>query len=172
MLHDIFLIAGIYVLFGGLISWYQTSKFFKRSEKTKAVVVSHQYQTSVNKEEETETSFPIFQYNNPKTGAEFRVQSNVSEHLGVRQEIEIFFDPNDPENAKIADLFHTWMIPISVTFLGVFFSFIGILARNTVTNTYSFVDKIIIVFLAIVFILALSKSLQIMANDPFIHRKF
>ena len=171
MLHNIFLIAGLYLLFGGLISWYQTSKFFQRCEKTKAVVVSHKINTSINNEK-TKTLFPIFQYRNPKTGTEYYVQSNVSKHLNDGQEIEVFFDPNNPENARIADLYHTWMIPISVTFLGVFFTFIGILVRNSVTNTYRLFDKIIIVFLAIVFILALGKLLQILLNVSFMHRKF
>ena len=172
MLQNIFLIAGLYVLFGGIISWYQTSKFFKRCEKIKAVVVSHHYQTSIDNEEKTINSFPIFQYNHPKTGIEYRVRSNVSEHLEKGQEVEILYDPKNPENAKIADLSHSWMIPISVTFLGVFFSFIGILARNTVTDSYGFYDRIILVFLAIVFIFTLSKSLQIILKEPSIYRKY
>ena len=172
MLHNIFLIAGLYVLFGGLISWYQTSKFFQRCEKTKAVVVSHKNQTSINNQEKNKTLFPIFQYYHPKTGIEYNVQSNVSKHFNDGQEIEVFFDPNNPENARIADLAHTWMIPISVTFLGVFFSYIGILVRNSVTDTYWLFDKIIIVFLAIVFIFTLGKLLQMILNDSFMHRKF
>lgn len=172
MLQNIFLIAGLYILFGGLLSWYQTNKFFRRCEKTKAVIVSHHYQTNNKKQEKTKASFPILQYIHPKTGIEYRIKSNVSEHLEEGQEIEILFDPKNPENGKIADFYHTWMIPISVTFLGVFFSFIGILARNSMIKTYGVIDQIIIVFLVIILIFTLSKSLQIIINDRFKDRKF
>ena len=146
MLQNIFLIAGLYVLFGGLISWYQTSKFLVRCEKTKAVIVSYHYQTNIDKEEKTTISFPIFRFNHPRTGTEFTVRSNVSGHFEEGQNIEILYDPQDPENAKIDKLSHTWLIPIVVTFLGVFFSFIGVLARRSITNTIGVIDQIVIVF--------------------------
>ena len=62
------------------------------------------------------------------------------------QEIEILFDQQDPENTKIDNLSHTWMIPIIVTFLGVFFSFLGVLIRDSITNTIGVFDKIILFF--------------------------
>jgi len=73
MLQNIFLIAGLYILFGGLISWYQTSKFLEKCVKTKGIVVSYYYQTSSDGEEKTPTSFPIFRFNHPRTGIEYTV---------------------------------------------------------------------------------------------------
>jgi hypothetical protein len=77
------------------------------------------------------------------------------------QEIEILYDPEDPENAKINKLSHTWMIPIIVTFLGVFFSFIGILARINVNTTVTLLDQIILVILGIVLLSTLVKFVKI-----------
>ncbi len=171
MLQNIFLIAGLYVLFGGLVSWYRTRNLLARCVKTKGVVVSHHYQTNNDEEEKTTTSFPIFRFNHPITGTEYTVRSNISGHLEEGQEIEILYDPQDPKNAKIDNLSHTWMIPIVVTFLGVFFSFLGILARNTTTTTVSIFDKIIIVFLAIVLILSLGKFVKIKLDVPHKRRK-
>ena len=110
MLQNIFLIAGLYVLFGGLVSWYRTRNFLSRCMKIKGVVVSHYYQTGNDEDDETITSFPIFQFNHPITETEYMVQSNVSEFLQEGQEIEILFDPQEPEYAKIDNLSHTWMI--------------------------------------------------------------
>lgn len=171
MLQNIFLVAGLYVLFGGLVSWYKTSVFLAGCMKTKGLVVSHYYQTSSDEKDQTRSPFPIFQYYHPVTEMNYTIRSNVSGIFEEGKEIEILYDPNDPENAKIADITHTWMIPISVTFLGVFFSFIGILARNSVTYTYGVFDQIILIFLAIIFILTLNKALKIIFNDALIQRK-
>ena len=171
MLHNIFLIAGLYVLFGGLVSWYRTRNFLASCVKTKGVIVSHHYQTSNDEEDKTTTSFPIFRFNHPITGMEYTVRSNVSGRLEEGQEIEILFDPQDPENAKIDNLSHTWMIPIVVTFLGVFFSFLGILARNSITNTIGVFDQSIIVFLGVVFILTLVKFVKLNFDVPRTRRK-
>ena len=56
------------------------------------------------------------------------------------------------------------MIPIIVTFMGVFFSFLGILARNTMTATVSVFDKILIVLLVTVLFLSLGKFIKIKLN--------
>lgn len=167
MLQNIFLIAGLCVLFGGLVSWYRTRNFLARCVKTKAVVVSHHHQTSDDEDGKTTSSFPIFRFNHPKTGTEYTVRSNISGLMQEGQEIEILYDPENPKNAKINKLSHTWMIPIIVTIMGVFFSFLGILARNTMTATVSIFDKIIIVLLVIVFILSLVKFRQIKLDVPF-----
>jgi hypothetical protein len=134
--------------------------------KTKAVIVSHHYQTSYDEDEKTTSSFPIFRFNHQITGTEYTVRSNVSGLWPEGQELEILYDPQNPENAKINMLSHTWMIPLIVTFMGVFFSFLGILARNTNTATVSIFDKIIIVLLVIVFILSLGKFVKVKLDIP------
>jgi hypothetical protein len=139
--------------------------------KTKGVVVSHHYQQSNDEDEKTANSFPVFRFKHPKTGTEYTVRSNISGSLEKGQEIEILYDPQDPKNAKIDNLSHTWMIPIVVTFLGVFFSFLGVLVRNTMTTTVSILDKIIIVFLAIVLIYSLGKLIKIKLDVPRTRRK-
>jgi predicted permease len=161
MLQNIFLIAGLCVLFGGFVSWYRTRNFLTRCVKTKGVVVSHDHQTSDDEEGKTTSSFPIFRFEHPITGMEYTVRSKVSGLMQEGQEIEIIYDPENPKNAKINNLSHTWMIPIIVNILGVFFSFLGILARNTVTTTFSIFDKMIIVLLIIVLILSLGKFIKI-----------
>jgi hypothetical protein len=171
MLQNIFLIAGLCMLFGGLVSWYRTRNFLARCIKTKGVVVSHHYQTIHDEDDKTTTSFPIFRFNHSTTGTEYTVRSNVSGHMQKGQEIEILYDPQDPKNAKINKLSHTWMIPIIVTILGVFFSFLGILARNNVTTSVSIFDKFIVVFLVIVLILSLGKFIKIKLEDPHTRRK-
>ena len=167
MLQNIFLIAGLCVLFAGFVSWYKTRNFLARCVKTKGIVVSHYYQTSDDEDGETTSSFPIFRFNHPITGMEYTVRSNVSGLMQEGQEIEILYDPENPKNATINKLSHTWMIPIIVTVLGVFFSFLGVLARNTMTDTFSIFDKIIIVLLAIVLILSLVKFVKIKLDVPF-----
>jgi hypothetical protein len=129
--------------------------------ETKGVVVSHYYQTSDDEDGKTTSSFPIFRFNHPITGMEYTVQSNVSGLMQEGQEIEIIYDPENPNDAKINKLSHTWMVPIIVTFMGVFFSFLGILAKNAMTTTFSLFDKIIIVLLAIALILSLGKFIEI-----------
>ena len=171
MLQNIFLIAGLCVLFSGLVSWYRTKNFLGRCVKTKAVIVSHHYQTSYDEDDKTTSSFPIFRFNHLITGTEYTVRSNVSGLMREGQEIEILYDPQDPENAKIDNLSHTWMIPIVVTFLGVFFSFLGILARNSITNTIGVFDKIIIVLLVVALILSLGKLVKIKLDVPRTRRK-
>jgi len=171
MLQNIFLIAGLYVLFGGLVSWYRTKNFLARCVKTKGVVVSHHYQTSNDEEDKTTRSFPILRFNHPITGTEYTVRSNVSGIMQEGQEIEILFDQQDPENTKIDNLSHTWMIPIIVTFLGVFFSFLGVLIRNSITNTIGVFDKIILFFLSVAFILTLGKFVKIKFDVPRTRRK-
>jgi hypothetical protein len=161
MLQNIFLIAGLYVLFGGLVSWYRTRDFMARCVKTKGVVVSHHYQKSYDEGDKTTTSFPIFRFIHQTTGKKYTVQSNVSRHLMEGQEIDVLYDPQNPEIAKIEKLSHTWMVPIAVTFLGVFFSFIGVLARRSITNTLGVFDQIIMVFIFFVFILTLAKFVKI-----------
>jgi len=160
MLQNIFLIAGLCVLFAGFVSWYNTRNFLARCVKTKGVVVSHHHQTSDDEDGKTTSIFPIFRFNHPKTGMEYTVRSNISGLMQEGQEIEILYDPENPKNAKINKLSHTWMIPIIVTIMGVFFSFLGILARNTMTATVSIFDKSIIVLLVIVLILSLVKFRQ------------
>jgi hypothetical protein len=166
MLQNIFLIAGLCILFGGLVSWYKTRKFLARCIKTKGIVVSHHYQTNNDEDDKTTTSFPIFQFNHPATGTEYTVRSNISGHIQKGQEIEILYDPQDPKNAKMNKLSHTWMIPIIATIMGVFFSFLGIMARNTTTTSVSIFDKIIIGFLVIVLILSLGKFVKIKLDVP------
>jgi hypothetical protein len=161
MLQNIFLIAGLCVLFGGFVSWYQTRNFLASCVKTNGVVVSHDYQTSDDEEGKTTSLFPIFRFKHPITGTEYTVRSNVSGFMQEGQEIEIIYDPENPKNAKINNLSHTWMIPIIVNILGVFFSFFGILARNTMTTTFSIFDKIIVVLLVMVLILSLGKFIKI-----------
>jgi hypothetical protein len=167
MLQNIFLIAGLFMLFGGFVSWYRTRNFLARCVKTKGVVVSHHYQTSYDEDDETTSSFPIFRFNHPITGMEYEVRSNVSGSMQEGQEIEIIYDPEDPKNAKINKLSHTWMIPIIVTFMGVFFSFFGVLVRSSMTATVSIFDKIIIVLLVIVLILSLVKFVKIKLGVQF-----
>jgi predicted permease len=169
MLQNIFLIAGLCVLFGGLVLWYRTKNFLTRCVKTKGVVVSHDYQTSDDEEGKSTSLFPIFRFEHPITGTEYTVRSNVSEFIQEGQEIEILYDPENPKNAKINNLSHTWMIPIIVNILGVFFSFLGILARNTLTTTFSIFDKIIIVLLIMVLILSLSKFIKIKLDTTRMH---
>jgi hypothetical protein len=132
--------------------------------KTKGVVVSHNYQTNYDEDEKTTSSFPIFQFNHPITGMKYTVRSNVSGLMQEGQEIEILYDPENPNEAKINKLSHTWMIPIIVTFMGVFFSFLGILARNTMTATVSIFDKILAILLVTVSFLSLSKFIKIKLN--------
>jgi len=148
-------------LFGGLLSWYRTRNFLARCVKTKGVVVSHHYKSSYEEKDKTTISFPVFLFNHPITGTETMVRSNVSGLLKEGQEIEVLYDPQDPENAKINDLKHTWMIPILVTFLGIFFSFFGVLVRYSITNTIGVFDQVIIVFLAAVFVLTVCKFIVI-----------
>jgi hypothetical protein len=167
MLQNIFLIAGLCVLFGGFVSWYRTKNFLKRCVKTKGVVVSHHYQTSEDENGKTTSSFPIFRFKHPVTGIEYTMRSNISGLMQEGQEIEILYDPENPKNAKINKLSHTWMIPIIVTLMGVFFSFFGVLARNTMTATVSNFDKIIIALLVIVLILSIVKFVKIKLDLPF-----
>jgi hypothetical protein len=164
MLQNIFLIAGLCLLFGGFVSWYQTRNFIARCVKTKGVVVSHNYQTNYDKDDKTTSPFPIFQFKHPITGMEYTVRSNVSGLIPEGLEIEILYDPENPNQAKINKLSHTWMIPITVTLMGVFFSFLGILARNTMTTTVSIFDKILIVLLVTVSFLSLGKFIKIKLN--------
>jgi hypothetical protein len=155
------------VLFGGFVSWYRTRNFLARCVKTKGVVISHYHQTSDDEDGKTTSSFPIFRFNHTVTGTEYTVRSNVSGLMQEGQEIEIIYDPENPKNSKINKLSHTWMIPIIVTFMGVFFSFLGVLARNTMTATVSIFDKIIIVLLVIVLIISLVKFVKIKLDVPF-----
>lgn len=161
MLHNIFLIAGLFILIGGFVSWYQTRNFLAKSVKTKGVVVSYDYQTSSDDDEKTTSSFPIFNFKHKTTGIEYTVRSNVSGILEKGQDIEILYDPENPENAKINKLSHTWMIPIAVTFMGVFFSFFGVLARINVNTKITLLDQIILVLLTIVTIFTLVKYVKI-----------
>jgi hypothetical protein len=132
--------------------------------KTKGVVVSHNYQKSYDKDDKTTSPFPIFQFKHPITGMEYTVRSNVSGLIPEGLEIEILYDPENPNQAKINKISHTWMIPITVTLMGVFFSFLGILARNTMTTTVSIFDKILIVLLVTVSFLSLGKFIKIKLN--------
>ena len=154
MLQDIFLIAGLCILIAGLISWYNTGKFLAKCITVKGVIVSHEYQTS--RDEENITSFPIFRFKLPQNETEYTVRSNVSGEMQEGQEIEILYDPLNPKNAKINSLSHTWMIPIIVTSMGVFFSFLGILVRNTVT-AMTIYDTVILILLVIILFGALIK---------------
>jgi hypothetical protein len=166
MLHNIFLIAGLCVLFGGFVSWYGTRNFLARCVKTKGVAVSHQYQTSQDEDGKTTTSFPMIRFIHPISGMEYTVRSNVSGSMRERQEVEILYDPDNPKNAKINKLSHTWMIPIIVTLMGVFFSFVGVLARINVNGIVGIFDKIIVVFLVIVLVLSLTKLFTVKRTIP------
>jgi len=165
MLQNIFLIAGLCVLLGGLISWYRTRDFLERCVKTKGVIVSHQYQISYDEDEKITSSFPIFRFTHQITETEYTVRSNVSGIMNEGQEIEILYDPENPKKAKINKLTHTWMIPILVTIMGVFFTFLGILARNTITPTISIFDKIMIFLLVIILILSSRKLIIVKLDD-------
>jgi hypothetical protein len=172
MLQNIFLIAGLFMLFGGLVSWYRTRVFLARCVKTKGVVVSHEHQTDSEGDDKTTSSFPIFRFIHPITGTEYSVRSNVSGLMQEGQEIEIVYDPQDPENAKIDKLSHTWMIPIITTLLGVFFSFFGVLARNTTPTSIGVFDKAIIFILVIVLLFTLNKYVRIRLNETRTHGSY
>ena len=63
------------------------------------------------------------------------------------------------------------MITIAVTYLGVFFSYIGVLARRSITNTIGVYDQIVIGFLVLVSIFTLGKYIKIKFGAPYNRRK-
>ena len=160
MLQNVFLIAGLLMLFAGLVSWYNTSSFLAKCVITKGLIVSHDIQTNQNEEDNSTTSFPIFRFEIPQNETKFTVRSNVSGQMREGQEIEILYDPQNPQDAKINSLSHTWMIPIIVTSMGLFFSFLGILVRNSVT-ILTIIDYIILVFLVIIMIMIIGKYVKL-----------
>ena len=114
----IFVLAGLIMLMIGIFLISTTFLFMNNAIKTKATIID-----LVDIGRDGGGLAPVFLFEN-EGGAFIKIESNTSspiETFEVGDTIEIFYDPNNPYNAKINSFVQLWFIPTFLSLLGILF---------------------------------------------------
>lgn len=114
-------ILGIGCLVGGAWTYQSTSAFLSGSTKAAGVVVGLQASRR------NSSYAPIVEFID-RNGEKVRFTSSVSSYppsFEVGQKVEVFYRPNQPQQAQINDFVSLWLLSLILTSLGGVFALIG-----------------------------------------------
>lgn len=121
LVFNIFLVIGIVMLTVSLIFFYNVKKFNASAVKTNGTVVD----LIAKRGSKSTTYSPVVTYND-EAGVKHRYVSNVSSSpagYGIGDQVEIYYNPNDPDDAQIAG----WRQYFAVFITGVFALIFGLI---------------------------------------------
>ena len=133
------LIGRIFALVGALLlsigGWLLSDvyRFSASAHATKAVVVSVKRHRTSSDSGLRYTFFPTFRYTDA-AGAERVAQVRIGSdgyNYPVGSEVPILFDPEDPEDVRVAEGSDIWMMGVIATILGVAFVGLGVVMTRS-----------------------------------------
>ena len=122
------LVFGLVGLFLGALAFFffvRTRLFLGRAQKTQGTVINMVY--SHHQDGDGGYS-PVYRFRTI-TGQEVVVTDNVSSsppQFQVGQTIDVFYDPENPQNARINKWFNLYFVPMLLGFMGLVFGGVGI----------------------------------------------
>jgi hypothetical protein len=124
----IFILVGLGMLVGSFFIYRHTSSFLKVAKKSQGVVIKL---VPKRGSKGSTTYSPMIKFKTQK-GDEFSFVGNTSSnppsyHRGDK--VDIFYNPQNPKNAKISSFVSLWLLPLILFGMGSVFTLIGIFGR-------------------------------------------
>jgi Protein of unknown function (DUF3592) len=113
---------GVVLLAVTAVTAFFTLRFVTGSERADGTVVD--LHESYDSEEDRTSYYPIVRFETAD-GRQIRFESDVSTSDDVGDTVEVLYDPDDPEDAKLAGFFNLWGLPLIAGALGAAFAGIG-----------------------------------------------
>jgi hypothetical protein len=121
-----FVLVSLLPLSGGFLLYRKTARFRKRSIATEGIVCDFQVRET---SEGDEVYHPIFRYR-ARNGHEYTICSDTgTDPPGFKkgQSVGIFYNPDNPADARIDTFAQLWLAPLVLGALGVLFCLVGVL---------------------------------------------
>lgn len=132
VLGYIFLAIGLLLLVMDLFVARSTSNFISASEKAKGVVIRNDYVGGSR----SASYRPIVRFVTAK-GRTVEFASGIASSppsYNESDEVEVLYNPENPQKAEINDFISMWLIVMILTFIGTIFSGVGLLVLKFATT--------------------------------------
>ncbi len=124
----VFFLVGFLLLGLAAVFTWRTSNFIKRSQSATGTVTTMVPVISRDSDSKQTTSYaPVFSFK-AANGETYSVTSHTSSNppsFAVNDEVEVLYDPADPQHARINTFVQLWLLPVILGSIGTFFFIIA-----------------------------------------------
>lgn len=123
------LALGVLLLVGGAIAFVHTKRFVSGSERATGTVIDLSSRTD---SDGTVTYHPVVRFTTAK-GRTVQFVSDSGSSPATKSEgdrVEVLYDPDDPQDAKLSGFFDLWLWPLAFGALGGMLVFFGLFAPH------------------------------------------
>lgn len=123
LVATVFLIVGLGLLVGGAYALSSTHEFIQKSETANGTVVDLERSRS----RRSTTYHPVVRFT-ARDGKEYEVRSSAGSNppgYRIGEGVRVFYDPDDPDHARIDSFFSLWGIPTMLGGMGLVFALAG-----------------------------------------------
>ena len=114
--------TGVLLLAAAAVTAFLTYRFIADSERADGTVVD--LRESYDSEDNTTSYYPVVRFETAE-GRPVRFESKVSTSDDVGDTVEVLYDPDDPEDAKLAGFLNLWFLSLILGALGAVFTGVG-----------------------------------------------
>jgi len=118
-----YLLIGIGLFGGGIYSYLSTGDFIAQAASAAGVVIGLEREQDADG---NDTYYPRVQFE--AKGRSYQFRGQVGSGYGtfkVGEQVEVFYDPADPDHARINSFVQLWFFPLFLGGMGVVFTAIG-----------------------------------------------
>jgi Protein of unknown function (DUF3592) len=113
---------GVLLLAVAAVTAFLTFRFLAGSERADGTVID--LRESYDSQDDTTSYYPVVRFETAE-GQPVRFESDVSTSDDVGDTVEVFYDPDDPNDAKLAGFFNLWGLSLIFGALGAVFTGVG-----------------------------------------------
>jgi hypothetical protein len=113
---------GVLLLAVAAVTAFLTFRFVAGSERADGTVVD--LRESYDSEDDTTSYYPVVRFETTE-GRPVRFESDVSTSDDVGDTVDVLYDPDDPNDAKLAGFFNLWFLSLIFGALGAVFTGVG-----------------------------------------------
>jgi hypothetical protein len=125
-LPPLFLVLGVVFLVVAVVTFVLTLRFVAGAERVTGTV------TDVSRETDSEGEvlfYPVVRFTTAEGRTlEFRSSTGSSSPPQPGDRVEVLYDPDDPQDARLSGFFDVWLLPIVFGFIGVVASTVSLVA--------------------------------------------
>jgi len=125
---SVFFLVGLGISIGAFFSFSSTKAFIASADRAQGKVVSLERRVSTDSDGGQSTSYyPVVEYQ-LSTGKKIVFTSSSGSSpasFRVGEKVEVLYDPQDPNQAKINAFFSKWGATLILSFMGAIFSLVG-----------------------------------------------
>ena len=114
---------GVLLLAVAAVTAFFTFRFVAGSERADGTVVD--LRESYDSEDDTTSYYPVVRFETADGSRRIRFESDVSTSGDVGDTVEVLYDPDDPQDAKLGGFFNLWGLSLIFGALGAVFTGIG-----------------------------------------------